>query len=287
MAVRYIDNADGSFTLIREDPDGTVARSTFLDPDGSYRAELDRMAASGDIGAPPGRGPGFVPETNAPYRPPSPELQIPDGGFAPMGETPPGLAGSPVVDPSAVTEPQQPAGTLLRLPGSPGQSSTTTTAPQSSTTRSESRSVKDPDGTIAERQGEAIDAQRTANEEMGAGKREALDNTAELLSQEQVRAEAELRAQNQIASQQEAAVSAALADRKAKRAIPIDPSLAFGDDAGAYAVMAEIGKALANVGAAWMGGAQQPINVIDRLIERSIAIQREQKQQGIDEATQA
>lgn len=298
MGARYQDNNDGTFTLIR-DSDGF--KSTFMDPDGSYRAELDKLSTAsgeiagsrGDAGKTPVAGQtappvarGYVPETNAAYRPPPMQPMVSDAGFEPMPAEAPQFAGNPAVDPAAAPAPAAPATMRLTIPGSPGESSTTTTTPQTTNSRSESITNKDPDGVIAAAQGEALTAEATAGEALVTGKRKALENSGSLIAQEMLRARAENAAQTEIANEREVALASALADRKAKRAVPIDPGKAFADDGGAAAMAATIGFAIANVGLAWMGQSAQPIRVIDDLVERSVAIQREQKQMGIDEASE-
>lgn len=71
----------------------------------------------------------------------------------------------------------------------------------------------------------------------------------------------------------------------AARKKPINPGEAFADNKGAYAFAATMGSALANVGRAWMGQAMQPITVIDDLVNRSIKLQMDRRQQLVDTAS--
>lgn len=288
MAARYVDNNDGTFTLIGDNG----AKASFMDPDGSYRNELDKMSTgTGEIAGASG-------DATA-----SPTAPAPAGGFAPMGAPPPGLASNPALNPAAPPmvpggAPPAPVAAPMSAAGPatlPPQVTTTISAPQTSMTQTtgtsnyssgEQTTKKDPTGKIAAAQDRAIDAGHAANDALVEGKKNALVNSGHLIMNETLRAETEHATQTRIANQKEVAMADALADRKAKRAIPIDPGQAFADDAGGFALAATIGAAIANVGLAWMGQSAQPINVIDNLVNRSVAIQREQKQHGIDEASE-
>jgi hypothetical protein len=310
MAARYIDNNDGTFTLIGDNGQ----KQSFLDPDGSYRKELDSIStASGEIAGASGDATsrGFAPMGNAPaglagnpamqappapvgrgYIPPAasyvpaapvaPEPPMPNAQeLPPMGE---GMPELPTATGPAPAPPMR-----ITMPGSPAKTQTTLsiTAPQTTSTSGSSVEERDPNGTIAAAQSGAVDAQRSANEALEAGKSKALENSGRLIENETLRAYTENAAQTTIANQKEVAMNQALADRKAARAVPIDPSLAFAGDDGAAAMAATIGMAISNVGLAWMGQAAQPINIIDHLVDRSVAIQTAQKQQNVESASES
>jgi hypothetical protein len=308
MATRYVNNNDGTFTLIRDDGH----KQSFIDPDGSFRSELDKMStgsgeiagAKGDATASP--APQLNPLAGNSLAIPAPSVspvQPPQAGLKVIGtndvispeakrqldaqqhsvnaETAAIASGSNANAGMPQPEPA-PTTTQLRIPGSPGEVSTTTTSPQTSV----SRTMKDPDGTIAAAQGEALGAQREANAALTEGKRKALENSGRLIMNETLRAETEHRVQEKILNEKETAYADALAARKTARDTPIDPAAAFADDGGAAAIAATIGAAIANVGLAWMGQSAQPINIIDNLVNRSISLQREQRQLNIDEASE-
>lgn len=284
MAARYIDNNDGSFTLIGD----KGQKQSFMDPDGSFRRELDNIStstgeiagASGDATATPDDG----------AQPPA--APIAQDGFAPMGSAPPGLASNPALNPNAppggtAPAPAPIAPAPIAVPPLDQKSTFTSKGPQNSSTYGESIEHKDPSGTIAAAGKKVLASETQANDALAAGKQAALENSGKLITNEMLRAATENAAQTKIANEKEVAMNAALADRKAKRDIPIDPSMAFAGDDGAAAMAATIGMAISNVGLAWMGQSAQPIHMIDNLIDRSVAIQQAQKQQSIEGATES
>lgn len=285
MATTFEDNGDGSFTLVRDDG----YRQAFMDPDGSLRAELSNMSGAGT--AAPARG--YIPETNAfdprvkPVAAAAP-IEPPAGaGFSPMSESPGALASNPAINPEAAAAATAPAMATITIPGTPGSSKTTVQGPSSSVAKNDSRTDKDPDGTIAAAGEKQIAAQREANTAAVEAKRKAIDRNAQLIEQGRAHYQGQIDQATHLANIHEKARDEALAQRKTARQTPIDPSLALADGAGALALGAVIGSAIENVGLAWMGQSAKPINIIDNLVNRSLTIQRDQKQNNVDEASES
>lgn len=288
MATSWKDNGDGTIQLIRDDG----YQTTLIDPDGSFRKELDANSSnvthSGNavVGGQVAGGVSTDSSGNPVVQ--QPEQPVP-GGFAPMAAPPANLAQNPVVNSQVAAEQQALAeaggpGLRITVPPSPGASVTTTTGPSSSSTRQVTD--KDPTGELAKKQAGVIDARQEAIDADAESRRKNIEIQAAADAYARGEYQGRYDQATHLANTREVALNEALAQRKRARETPIDPSKAFADGAGALAFGAIIGSAIANVGLAWMGQSAQPINVIDNLVERSLRIQREQKAAAIDEASE-
>lgn len=308
MAARYVNNNDGTFTLVRDDGH----KQSFIDPDGSFRAELDKMStgtgeiagAKGDASSKPmsslaGNSLAMPAPAPTPSLAPALNAQV----FSPDAIIPPAAAQQLQDQQRSVDHETQvmgggnnanagvpsPAGAepmRILVPGSPGESSTTVTTPSGGGSTSKSVTQVDPTGELAAKAAEASEQQGIANAALTEGKRAALENSGTLIMNETLKQNIQEKEQTRIAGIREQAYADALAARKKARETPIDPGQAFGDDGGAAAFAATIGGAIRNIGLAWMGQSAQPINIIDNLVNRSVMLQKEQRQQNIDEASE-
>lgn len=265
---QLIDNKDGTFTQVNDN--GT--RVPVMDPTGDYRRTLANAAGAAITGA------GAI---------------IPGAGLvAPIVGAAVGANGAqPTPAPSPVAGSAPPPGPITPPPPLPDPAvlpNSTAPAVQTETHTTHSASTSGPDaasrGRIETAGKDLIGAEnKAADTGMAAGGEMAQHHAGEAVNQYMLGKAKEagaMQAQQTFST----AYDAALKDREQAQKRPIDLKEAFGDDRGAYAFLATMGAAIANVGRAWMGQAMQPITVIDDLINRSIKLQMDRRSQDIQAA---
>lgn len=126
----------------------------------------------------------------------------------------------------------------------------------------------------------ASDAQRKADEAAAAVKTEQVNNEWNSLSAQQKQLLARQAQLDEQKRDYDEKVGAATQKLTADLSRKIDPSLAFGGDAGHYAFMAAFGDSLQNFGAALAGRGPvaNPSATLDRIIQRSVDLQTQQKE---------
>lgn len=274
MASKWIDNGnDGTFTLIRDDGE----RQVFMDPDGSFRRELDSMSdAKGTIKDQRGDATGMpikqqVASESAALVPQP--VSLPDARVAGAGGAIEPLGGG--VD--SAEDSESSAGGVKTTMGS---------SSRASSERTSGTSAVDPDktGAIAKAGEDQIAAQRRANTADVANRSRILRDRYAAGVAQGAELKGQQDAQQLLLSKQAAIRDEILTERSEARKRPIDPSKGLGDGAGAMALAATIGSAIANVGRAWMGQAAQPITIIDDIVNRSIKLQLANRDLAIEDA---
>ncbi len=261
---QLIDNGDGTHTQIADN--GT--RSIVVDPTGSYGREIGSKAL-GIAGTVAGTIPGVGVLAG-------PALTAASGAMAPppAGAPQPAAPLAPTASPEMTPPPEV-------LPGGP-------VAPETRTSTTSSHGTSGPDAAskalLLSRGEKAYESEKAAGTAAAgaattAASRHETEATQAMLAGYTKEAGA-------MAAQQKygEAYDAAMQEAKDARKKPIDVKEAFGDDRGAYAFLATMGAALANVGRAWMGQAMQPITVIDDLVNRSVKLQMDRRGQLVDAA---
>jgi hypothetical protein len=275
MASKWIDNGnDGTFTLIRDDGE----RQVFMDPDGSFRRELDSMSnAKGVISDQSGDASGMPVQKRVAAESaalvPQPQM-LPDARVAGAGGAIEPLGGGDVEEAGDSASSGGGVKTTMRQSGG------------SSSERSVGTSTVDADktGAIAQAGTEQIAAQRRANQADVANRSQVLRDRYAAGVEQGAQLKGQQDAQELLLARQAQIRDEVLQERSAARKRQIDPARGLGDGAGAMALAATIGSAIANVGRAWMGQSAQPITIIDDIINRSIKLQLADRDLAIEDA---
>jgi hypothetical protein len=262
MAPKYTPNPDGTVTMTLDNG----MTSSFIDPNGEHK-NWGAPAAPQDVQALVNAPPSAMPGGN---------IRQPVANMPPVAAPPDTAAGKPL--PNTAEAPMRVTPEPLVIPGSAGTADTTTTTHVTGGTQGTSGLAPADKAKVEAANQEASAAQHAAvNETADQNQKVALNHA--MLAQTQFDAgkakeAGALKAQDEYAT----AYKSAIDERAAARARKISPSEAFGDDRGAYAFLATMGAAIANVGRAWMGQAMQPITVIDDLVNRSVKLQMAQRE---------
>jgi hypothetical protein len=281
---KYTRNDDG--TLTQETEGGY--RALIIDPDGSFEREMSggAQAAAEYVAA----NPPPAPVISAPAAPTAAQLSAFNQPSV-VGPT-----ANPVIHPdkpapvapmAPLPSSSAPRATLVDSPPAAGGMATASRTETSTATTSEGLDAKDrakveaagAKSSATER--EAVDQTRTATEQV-AGQREA--QAKQDFMSGYIKQVGALEAEDQYKREH----AAALEERKAARATKLDPAKAFGNERNSWSIVAGLEGALAaldeGISRLQKRGSAAPSDLIEKMVERSIKMQEDERAQRIDAA---